>query len=151
MPRGMSVSGADSIERIYMFEFGSRLRSECKFDRLPHVALARFEVESGRGFVAAMDHAILASRIAHFSVLDAEFVPIRFLQQLAIRFVMTVGHEVAGAFPAADIASRDRPRAASQVAISGEKFEVSRRAENRKLRAPLDGLRELLARRVARE
>ena len=42
---------------------------------------------------------------------------------------MPVGHQITGAFPAADIARRDRPGRAGQIAFAGEKLEIDRRAE----------------------
>ena len=64
---------------------------------------------------------------------------------------MAVRHQVAGAFPSAHVARRNRPCGAGQVALAGEEFEIDRRAENREEAAPFLDLRELLDREFARE
>ena len=62
---------------------------------------------------------------------------------------MPVGHQIAGAFPAANVARRNRPGRAGQVAFAGEKFEIDRRAEEGVTIHPLLNFLELLDRHFA--
>src|SRR5207249_1716695 len=121
------------------------LYAEVVPDKFPSVAGLFVDAERGRRLVAAMHHAVLTTRIASDAVDYAVFVPIHFRQHLLIAGVVAVGHEVAGGFPAFDVAGRDRPRGAMQVTLAGEELQIDRAAEERVLLSPVDDVLELLA------
>src|SRR5207302_7922195 len=109
-----------------------RSGSGIKLQRFPSVTSFGVETEAGGWFVAAVGHAILTARITRHSILDPVFVPVHFFQQLSVGFVMAlstdgVGHEIAWRFPAHQIASRNRPSRASQIAMAREKLKVDGR------------------------
>ena len=62
-----------------------------------------------------------------------------------------VGHEITRRFPAANVARRDGPGRARQVAFAGEKFKVNRRPKKRVAIHPLIHLRELFHSRAPSE
>src|SRR5437016_2114938 len=96
-----------------------------------------------------MDHAVFATRIAGDAVYHAVFVPVDLVEHFLVMLVVTVGHEVAWSFPAFDVARRNRPRGASELALSSEEFLVNGCAENSEALAPFLDLRKLLARHHA--
>src|SRR5262245_25830472 len=67
-----------------------------------------------------MYHAMLAAGIVATTVL----MPRRIVQQLLKRRMMRVGDQVAGAFPALDVASRVAPSGAFELALAGQELEV---------------------------
>src|SRR6266516_4264241 len=111
-----------------------RSRSEIKLQCFPSITPFGVKPEARRWFVAAMGHAILTARIACHSAHHPVLVPIHFFEQLRVGLVMTfgtdgVGHEIARRFPAHQVASRNCPGRASQIAMAGEKLKIDRRAK----------------------
>ena len=64
---------------------------------------------------------------------------------------MAVGHQVAGGFPALDVAGGNGPGGAGQLAFAGEELLIDRRAEDGEALAPLLDFGEFLARHLAGE
>src|SRR5205823_2941631 len=93
-PGEMSVPNRDAIEGNGLAAASSRFRfwSEIKFNRLPGIAPLRLQPEARGRLVAAVDHAILATRIARDTIDDSVFFPLHFFEQLGIARVMRVGH-----------------------------------------------------------
>src|SRR5438270_14099651 len=69
-----------------------RFRSIIKFDRLPGIAALRLQTETGGWFVAAVHHAVFATRITRDAVDHAVFFPLNFFEQLGVARIMRVGH-----------------------------------------------------------
>ena len=113
-------------------------------DVLPVVAALVVGAERAAGIVAAVDHAVLAARVARDAVHHAVFVPVHLVQHFLVARVMAVGHQVAGRLPALDVARGDGPGGAGQLAFAGQEFLVNRRAEDGEALAPFLDLRELL-------
>src|SRR6202011_3497907 len=67
------------------------------------------QTDGCRGFVTALNHAILASRIPRDTIDDTVLAPIDLLLQLLESPIMPVRHEITGSFPAFDIPSWYRP------------------------------------------
>src|SRR2546425_7744897 len=107
----MTVSGADAVKHDDFAAVALRFRSrtEIKFDVLPSVTALRLQAESRGRFVAAMDHAVFAAAVAGDPVYHAVAVPLYLLQQLGVAGVMRVRHQIARAFPTANVARRDSP------------------------------------------
>ena len=139
--RFVTISGGNAVERINGCAFRARRGSwgKVESDILPGVAAFGAATERGGGFVAAVHHAVFATLVARDAVDDAVFLPFGLLEQFAIARIVPVGHQVARGFPAADIAGRDRPGRAGQLAFSGQKIEVDRRAEERVSLRPTPG------------
>src|SRR3977135_1407544 len=94
--RANAVISCDLIAPTRAFRSGS----EIKLQRLPSVASFGVDTESPGWFVAAVGHAIFTTRIASHPIHHSVLVPIHFLQQLSVGFVMAlspdgVGHEIA--------------------------------------------------------
>ena len=107
--------------------------------------------EGAAGVVAAVDHAVFATRIAGHAVDDAVFGPVHFLEHFLVAGIMAVGHEVAGRLPAADVACGNGPGRAGQLAFAGQELLIDRRAENGEPLAPFLDVLEFLPRHGARE
>src|SRR2546423_15649265 len=92
--REMPVADRDAIEGDGFAAAAGRLwlGAEVKSDRLPGVAALSLQTEARGRLVAAMDHAIFATRIARDAVNHAVFVPFHFLEQLLVARVVRVGH-----------------------------------------------------------
>src|SRR3954462_4820912 len=92
--REMSVADGDAIEGNGFAAAPGRLwlGAEVEFDRFPAVARLRLQTETRSRFVAAMHHAIFATRVARDAIDHAIFFPLRFLKQFRIARVMRVGH-----------------------------------------------------------
>src|SRR2546430_4373659 len=107
----MPVSATDTVEREDLATTASRFRfgPEIKLDVLPGIAALRLQAERRGWLVAAMHHAIFAAMIAGHTVDDAVLVPLHVLEHLGVARVVRVGHQIAGAFPTADIPGRNRP------------------------------------------
>src|SRR6185503_16612002 len=134
----MTVTGGDTIVDCDLVAFASRFRarSEVELERLPRVTRLGLQPEARSWFVAAVGHAVFAARIFRHSVDYAVLVPINLLEQFGVTVEMAgavgadgVGHEITGCFPTTNVASRDRPSRAGQVAFAGQKFEINRRPE----------------------
>jgi BirA family biotin operon repressor/biotin-[acetyl-CoA-carboxylase] ligase len=81
--------------------------------------------ECGRD-VSRLDLTAAAERHA---VDHAVIVPLHFLEQLGVAGVMRVSHQIARAFPAANVAGRNCPGGAAEIAFAGQEFEINRRPE----------------------
>src|SRR5260370_428122 len=127
----VAVSTAHAVESERFAAASGRFRfwSEIKLDRLPSVAALRLQTEARRRFISAVHHAILATRIARHTIDYAVLLPLHLLQQFGVARIVRVGHQIARAFPTANVPGRNRPGRAGQVAMAGKKFEVNRRAE----------------------
>src|SRR5258706_7496239 len=122
------------------------LGAEIIFDVLPIVPALIIRSQCRARIVAAMHHAMLASRIPRHPIDYAIFVPFDLLEHFLVTAVMAISHQVTRRFPAFDIPSWDRPRGAGHLPFAGQKFLVHRRAKNRKPLAPLLDVLELLPR-----
>src|ERR1700704_2496595 len=98
-----------------------------------------------------MGHAILATRIASYTVNHAILVPIDILEHFGITAEMTspvspdsVGHKIAWRFPSLHVAGWNRPGRAGQVSFAGEKLEIDWRSEKCVPVHPVIHLGELL-------
>src|SRR5258708_7044180 len=98
-------------------------RSEIKLDRLPGIAAFRLQTQAGRRFIPAVHHAILATRIARHAVNHAVFLPLHLLQQFGVARIMRVGHQIARAFPTANVSGRNRPSRTGQIAMTCKKLK----------------------------
>src|SRR5687767_234156 len=128
----MAFADRDAVKSIHVaaskerFWFGAEVVSHV----FPVVAALVIGAKSAAGIIAAMDHAVFATRIARDAVDHAVFVPVNFFEHLLVTTVMTVRHQVAGGFPAFDVARRDCPGGAGEFAFAGEKFLINGRAKN---------------------
>src|ERR1043166_168392 len=149
----MTVAAAHTIEHGDFAAVASRLRfrSEIEPDVLPGVAALRLQPESGTRLIAAMDHAIFAATVACDAVDHAVTFPLRFLEQLGITGIVAVRHQVTWAFPPTNVARRNGPGRAREVAFAGEKFEIDRRPEKDVTIHPVLDLLEFLDRHPAGE
>ena len=91
LSRNVTVAGTHAIECDRFAAASGCLwpRAEIKFHSLPSVARLSVQTETGRRLVAAVGHAILATRISRHAVHDAVFVPIDAREQLGIAVKMT--------------------------------------------------------------
>src|SRR5437870_4766344 len=107
----MAVSATHAVESENFAAFASRFRfrPEIELDGLPSVAALGLQTEARGRFVTTMHHAVFAPTVARDSIDDTVFVPLHFLEQLGVARVMPIRHEVAGAFPSANVPRRDRP------------------------------------------
>src|SRR5450432_4864161 len=94
-----AVVGRDFIAFASWFRFWAEIEAHC----FPCVAALRVKAQTGSRLVAAMDHAVLAAAVLRDAVDDAILFPLHFLEQLRVARIMRVGHQIAGAFPAADV------------------------------------------------
>src|SRR5581483_509120 len=85
--------------------------SEIKLDRLPGIAALRLQTETGSRLVAAVGHAILATRIPGHPVDHTVLAPVDILEQFGVAVIMAgavrasgIGHEIARRFPAFHVA-----------------------------------------------
>ena len=109
------------------------------------------EPEAGRRLVAAVHHAILATDILRDAIDDAVIVPLHLGEQFLVAGVMAVGHQVARALPAADVAGGNGPGRAGEIALAGQELEINRRAEEGEPAGPVHDLAEFLHRHLAGE
>ena len=79
----------------------------------------------------------------------AQLVPIGQLDQIAIGLVVRVGDQIAGAFPAAQVAGRIGPGGAAQVPFAAEELQVYRRGVQAKAGQQFFGLAKFLMHVVA--
>lgn len=140
----MAFANGTAIKRVYDVTLAERFGfgPEIIFEILPIITALIVGAQSAAGVVAAMDHAIFAAGIAGHTVDDAVFVPIDLLEHFLVGRVMAVGHEIAGRFPAANIAGGNRPCGAGQLAFASEEFLVNRRPENGECFSPLEDIGE---------
>src|SRR5688500_3151348 len=131
LPGQMTIAGSNAVEGCDLIAeagwFG--LGAEIEPDVFPSIPALGVEAETGGRFVPAMDHAILAAAVFGDAIEDAVLVPFHFFEQLRVTGVMRVRHQIAGAFPAANVAGGDRPSGAAQVTFTGQKLEIDRGAE----------------------
>ncbi len=123
---GETIESVHLAAGIVRLGFGAKVILEV----FPVVAALEVGPQRATLFVAAMDHAVLAARIARHAVHDAVFLPIDLFEHLPIARVVAVGHEVAGGLPALDVPGGNGPGRAGQFAFAGQKFLIDRRAEN---------------------
>ena len=97
------------------------------------------EAYRGRGLVATLYHAILASRVLGNAIDHAVSVPIDLFLEFSVSRVVAIGHEVARRFPTHNIAGGNRPRGAGQIAKSRNELQVDRGTEKGITLAPLRG------------
>src|SRR5437667_5118937 len=149
----MPFADGEPVARIHFVSalVTRRFWPEVVFEILPVIAALEVGAERAAGVVAAVDHAVLAARVARDAVDDAIFVPVHFLEHLPVAGVMAVGHEVTGRFPAPNVARGNGPGGARQLALAGEKLLINRRAEDREPLAPFLNVLEFLPRHLARE
>src|ERR1035437_7375694 len=101
---------------------------ECRLHSLLQGPGQHFEVvgqtdidaEGRRGFVPAMHHAVVATRIVPVAVA----FPGRLRHEIFEGLVVAVGDQIAGAFPALDVIGRVAPGGAGQVALALEELQV---------------------------
>src|ERR1700730_1480539 len=79
------------------------LRAKIKADILPCVAALRVPAKARSWLVSAMDHAVFATAVFDDTIYHAVLLPLHFLQQLRVARIARACHEIAGAFPAADV------------------------------------------------
>src|SRR5436190_2742284 len=79
-------------------------------------------LEDGGGLIAAVGHAVVATRIATPAVL----LPLRGLHELLVGLRVAVGHQVARSLPAEDRVARDPPRGALEVHLALEEVQEER-------------------------
>src|SRR5207249_1952302 len=144
----MSVPDRDAIEGNGLAAASSRFRfrSEIKLYRLPGIAGLRLQTETRGRLITAVHHAIFATRIARHAVNHSVFLPLHLLQQFGVARIMGVGHQIARAFPTANVSGWNRPSRTGQVAMTGEKFKVNWRPKKCVTLHPLLDLPELLDR-----
>ena len=87
-------------------------------EHLPGVAEFLVAAENGGSFVAGVNHAILAARIAPAAVLLPRSLFDEFLERLVVR----VGHQVARAFPATRVVGGIAPGGAHQLALAAQEI-----------------------------
>src|SRR5205823_1701743 len=128
----MAFANREAVERVDFLPafITRRLGPEIVFEILPVVAALKVGAEGAAGVVAAVDHAVFATRIAGDAVDDAVFAPVHFLEHFVVAGIMTVGHEVTGRLPAADVARGNGPGRAGQLPFAGQELLIDRRAEN---------------------
>ena len=82
----VTVSGGHAVERIDAGACGARggFGCEIKGDILPGIASLSTAAEGGAGLIAAMNHAIFAALVTRDAVDHPVFLPIRFLEELAV-------------------------------------------------------------------
>ena len=136
---GHAVEGVDLVA----FRIRSRLGTEIILHVDP--CIARLVAERATRIVTAMDHAVLATRIARYTVHHTVFLPIHRAEHLLVAGIVAICHEIAGGLPALHVVSRDRPRRAGQLALAREEFLINRCAEDGEHLAPLLNVLELLA------
>ena len=149
----MAFADGDTVERFHARAGQIRLglRAEVVSEILPVISGLIVRSERAAGIVAAVDHAVLATRVARLAVHHAVILPLHFTQHLLVAGIVPVGHQVTRRFPATNVARRNRPGRAGQLAFAGEEFLVNRRAEDGEAFAPVFDLRKFLARHRARE
>src|SRR5262245_60735713 len=96
---------------------------------------------SCRGLVAALHHAILASRVPGNAIDHTVLAPIHVFLEFSVGRVVAVGHEVARRFPTHNVACGNRPRGAGQIAKSRNELQVDRGTKEGITLAPLRGIR----------
>src|SRR6478672_3637100 len=144
----MAVSRCDTVEsnRFTAAPRRCRLGSEVKFDCFPSVAALGLQTKARRRLISAVHHAVLAAAVTRHTVDHSVIVPLHLLQHFCVAGIVSVGHEIAGAFPTADVPCWNSPGGAGQVTLTSEEFEINRSAEKRVALHPLFDLLELLHR-----
>src|SRR5258705_2293893 len=123
-PYGSEGGGAELNRLSLPLSRNGNLRSgELPLDHLERVAQAAVDPEGGRGFVAGMDHAVLAARVVAVTVL----LPGGLVQEVVEGLVVDVGDQVAGALPALDVPGRVPPGRARHLALALEELQVDGR------------------------
>src|SRR5438128_5543018 len=127
----MTVSAADAVKHddFVAIALCFRSRTEVKFDVLPGITVLCLQPQGRSRLVAAMDHAVFTTAVTSDAVYDTISVPLHRLEQLGVAAVMGVRHQITRAFPAANVARRNGPGRAGQVAFAGKELEVNWRAE----------------------
>src|SRR4030095_6958216 len=105
----MSVSRTDTVERRNFIAAAGRFRfcAEVKLHGFPSIASLRLQTEARRWLITAMDHAILAATVFRDAILDSVFLPLHLFEQFRVARIVSIGHQITRAFPAANIARRD--------------------------------------------
>src|SRR5271168_50865 len=122
----MAAAGGNAVVDLDVAPVGDGLwpRAEIEGDVFPGVAGLCLEAKTGGGLVAAMHHAILAADILGDAIDDAVVVPFDLIEKFFVGGVVAISHEVAWAFPAADVAGGDGPGGAGEIALAGEELEI---------------------------
>ena len=144
----MATAGADPVVGVDVGRVGNRLglRTEIVPDEFPGVARLGVDAERRRRLIPAMRHAILAARIADLAADHPVLVPVHLVEHLLVSLIMTVGHQITGSLPSFDVAGRDGPGRAMQVAFAGKEFQVNGRTQQRVFLSPLDDFGKFLLR-----
>src|SRR5438874_11463465 len=127
----MTISRADTVvgEHFTAASSSLRLRTEIELDCFPSVAALSLQAQCCSGLVAAMHHTIFAPPVARDAVDDSVTVPVRLFQQLGVARVMAVGHQIAWAFPAANVSGGNCPGRTGQITLARQELKINWRAE----------------------
>src|ERR1700722_1905247 len=127
-------------------EKATHLSGDRPAKHLPRVAELLVAAENCGRFKTDMNHAIFAARVATAPIL----FPRSLLDEIFKRLVVSVGHQVAWAFPTAGVVRRHSPGGAHKLSLSAEIFHVDGRSDNVVALEKLACLTKLLADLLAR-